>query len=52
MDLSGANTEATLRFQRFHERFNRAIKVQAIGLGLLTDEVDAGRHARLDQPTH
>lgn len=42
MDLSGANTEATLRFHRFHERFNRSIKVQAIGLGLLADEVDAG----------
>jgi hypothetical protein len=42
MDLSAANTEALLRFHRFHERFNRSIKVQAIGLGLLADEVDAG----------
>lgn len=45
MDLSGANTEAILRFHRFHERFNRSIKVQAIGLGLLADEVDAGTSA-------
>ncbi|MHA0328672.1 hypothetical protein [Sphingomonas melonis] len=45
MDLSGANTEAILRFHRFHERFNRSIKVQAIGLGLLADEVDAGTPA-------
>jgi hypothetical protein len=45
MDLSGANTEAILRYHRFHERFNRSIKVQAIGLGLLADEVDAGTPA-------
>jgi hypothetical protein len=42
LDLSDSNTEATLRFHRFHERFNRSIKVQAIGLGLLADEIDAG----------
>ena len=45
MDLSAANTEAILRFHRFHERFNRSIKVQAIGLGLLADEIDAGTPA-------
>ena len=31
-----------LQFHRFHERLNRSIKVQAIGLGLLADEIDAG----------
>ncbi len=42
MDLSSANTEALLRFHRFHERLNRSIKMQTIGLGLLADEIDAG----------
>lgn len=45
MDISFANTEALLRFHRFHERLNRSIKVQAIGLGLLADEIDAGTGA-------
>ena len=40
MDISGANTEASLRFHRFHERLNISIKVQMIGLGLLADEID------------
>lgn len=42
MDFMAANTEAILRFHRFHERLNRSIKVQAIGLGLLADEIEAG----------
>jgi hypothetical protein len=40
VDISGANTEASLRFHRFHERLNISIKVQMIGLGLLADEID------------
>lgn len=40
MDVSSANTEASLRFHRFHERLNLSIKVQMIGLGLLADEID------------
>jgi hypothetical protein len=42
MNISTANTESMLRFHRFHERLNRSIKVQAIGLGLLAEEIDAG----------
>jgi hypothetical protein len=42
MDIAGASTEALLRFHRFHERLNRSIKMQVIGLGLLSDEIDAG----------
>jgi hypothetical protein len=40
VDISSANTEASLRFHRFHERLNLSIKVQMIGLGLLADEID------------
>src|SRR5689334_11458875 len=42
MDISAANTEASFRFHRAHERLNISIKVQMIGLGLLADEIDSG----------
>lgn len=45
MDLTGANTESMLRYHRFHERLNRSIKMQVIGLGFLADEIDAGTPA-------
>ena len=40
--LAGANTEASLRFHRFHERLNRSLKTQVIGLGMLKDAIDKG----------
>ncbi|WP_322418906.1 hypothetical protein [Mesorhizobium huakuii] len=43
VDFTGANTEASLRFHRFHESLNRSLKVQAIGLGILADAVESGR---------
>lgn len=42
MDVSTGNTESMLRLHRFHERLNRSVKVQAIALGLLADEIDTG----------
>lgn len=42
MDITVGNTEAILRYHRFHERLNRSLKMQAIGLGFLADELDAG----------
>ncbi|MBB4395069.1 hypothetical protein [Bradyrhizobium sp. ERR14] len=43
MDITYANTEALLRFHRFHERLNRSIKVQVIGLRLLADKIEEQR---------
>ncbi|MCC7542197.1 MAG: hypothetical protein IT379_38620 [Deltaproteobacteria bacterium] len=42
MDLSQANTEAYLWFHRFHEAFNRSIKMAAIGLCLVDDALGKG----------
>ncbi|MES3043737.1 hypothetical protein [Sphingomonas faeni] len=42
MDIMTGNTEAILRYHRFHERLNRSLKMQAIGLGFLADELAAG----------
>lgn len=42
MDITTGNTEAILRSHRFHERLNRSLKMQAIGLGLLADELEVG----------
>jgi hypothetical protein len=33
MDFVNANTEALLRFHRFHEQLNRSIKVQVMAYG-------------------
>jgi len=41
--MDSANTEAFLRFHRFHERFSRSIKLQAMGLSLLADEAGSGK---------
>jgi hypothetical protein len=41
--IAEANTEGFLRYHRFHERFNRSIKVQVIGVGLLTNAIEDGR---------
>lgn len=43
MNLEGANTEAFLRFHRFHERFSASIKIQTMGLSLLADEAESGK---------
>lgn len=46
VDIANANTEALLRYHRFHERLNRSIKVQIIGLRLLADSIEDGRPFR------
>jgi hypothetical protein len=43
VDIVYANTEALLRYHRFHERLNRSIKVQVIGLRLLADTIEQGQ---------
>ena len=45
MNLEGANTESALRFHRSHERLNRSLTLQIIGLGLVADETDSGTQA-------
>ncbi|WP_375600354.1 hypothetical protein [Devosia sp. Naph2] len=45
MNLDGANTEAFLRYHRFHERFSGSVRLQTMGLSLLADEVESGRSA-------
>jgi hypothetical protein len=46
VDIDNANTEALLRYHRFHERLNKSIKVQIIGLRLLADAIEDGRPFR------
>ena len=43
MELSGANTEDSLQFHRFHEHLNRTIKISVIGLGVLSEAIQTGR---------
>jgi hypothetical protein len=42
VDIEYASIEPFLHYHRFHERLNRSIKVQVIGLRLLADSIEQG----------
>src|SRR4051812_23860374 len=49
-DLSRANTEAAVQYQRFHDHHSHMLKVMALGLILFQRAIDEGRtHAEIQE---